>query len=400
MESLKNAIRTLARQYQPRVVAIRRHLHTHPELSGDEKQTAAYIVQHLKEHHIPFRENVGGYGVVARIEGKNPEKSTVALRADMDALNITEATGLPFSSQNHGVMHACGHDFHTANLMGTAFILNQLKTQFEGTVMLIFQPSEEKIPSGALQMLEAGIFEDSRPQAIFALHVDPGIDTGRIGVRSGAFLAAADELFITIHGKGGHGAYPYKCVDPVVIAAQTILSLQTVVSRSVDPLHPAVVSIGRIEGLGNTNIIPDEVTMRGTIRTFNNAWRETIHRRITELILHTAHAFGGDATVEIKKGYPPVVNDAALTQRTVKTLETFFGKENIEESAMRMGADDFAFFAQEVPATYLRLGVRPKNTPTGALLHQASFNPDEDALETGMTAMSGLAVLECETCHI
>ena len=346
----------------------------------------------MKEHHIPFRDNVGGYGIVARIEGKNPEKSTVALRADMDALNITEATGLPFSSQNPGVMHACGHDFHTANLLGTAFILNQLKTHFEGAVMLIFQPSEEKIPSGALQMLEAGIFEEHPPHAIFALHVDPGIETGKIGVRSGVFLAAADELFITIHGKGGHGAYPYKCVDPVVIAAQTILSLQTIVSRNVDPLHPAVVSIGRIEGLGNTNIIPDEVTMSGTIRTFHNAWRETIHRRITDLIHHTAQSFGGNATMEIRKGYPPVVNDAALTQHSIKALETFFGKENIEDSAMRMGADDFAFFAQEIPATYFRLGVRPKNTQNIALLHQATFSPDEDAFEMGMMAMSYLAV--------
>jgi len=393
MELLENAIRTLAKQYQPQVVAIRRHLHTHPELSGNEKQTAEYVAQHLKEHHIPFRDNVGGYGIVARIEGKNPKKSTVALRADMDALNITEATGLPFSSQNPGVMHACGHDFHTANLLGTAFILNQLKTHFEGAVMLIFQPSEEKIPSGALQMSEAGIFEEHRPHAIFALHVDPGIDTGKIGVRSGAFLAAADELFITIHGQGGHGAYPYKCVDPIVIAAQTILSLQTVVSRSVDPLHPAVVSIGRIEGLGNTNIIPDEVKMSGTIRTFHNAWRETIHRRITELVHHTAQSFGGNATVEIRKGYPPLVNDATLTQRSINALKTFFGKENIEESAMRMGADDFAFFAQEIPATYLRLGVRPKNTQSGALLHQATFAPDEDAFEMGMMAMSCLAIL-------
>jgi len=396
MDSLENTIRRLAKQYQAQVVAIRRHLHAHPELSGNEKQTAEYVAQHLKEHHIPFRDNVGGYGIVARIEGKNPEKSTVALRADMDALNITETTGLPFSSQNHGVMHACGHDFHTANLLGTAFILKQLKTQFEGTVMLIFQPSEEKIPSGAKQMLEAGIFENSRPQAIFALHVDPGVETGKIGVRSGTFLAAADELFITIHGQGGHGAYPYKCVDPIVIAAQTVLSLQTVVSRSVDSLHPAVVSIGRIEGLGNTNIIPDEVKMSGTIRTFNNAWRETIHRRITELVHHTAQAFGGNATVEIKKGYPPLINNDTLTQRSIKTLESLFGKGNIEDSAMRMGADDFAFFAQEIPATYLRLGVRSQNTQTNALLHQDSFNPDESAFEIGMMAMIYLAILGSE----
>jgi len=394
MDTLQNTIRHLVGQYQPQVVAIRRHLHAYPELSGNEKRTAEYIAQHLKEQQIPFQENVGGgYGIVAFIEGKNPKKSTVALRADMDALNITETTGLPFSSQNQGVMHACGHDFHTANLLGTAFVLNQLKTQFEGTVMLIFQPSEEKIPSGAQQMIEAGIFKENRPKAIFALHVDPGIDTGIIGTRCGAFLAAADELFITIHGKGGHGAYSYKCIDPIIIAAQTIIALQTVVSRNMDSLHPAVVNIGHIEGIGNTNIIPDEVKMCGTIRTFNDAWRETIHRRITELVHHTAQSFGGSATVEIKKGYPPLVNDVALTQRSINLLENLFGKENVEESPMRMGAEDFAFFAQEIPATYLRLGVRKPNSQNVAPLHNAAFIPDEDAFETGIMALSCLAIL-------
>ena len=397
MDSLKNTIRQLTRQYQPQVIAIRRHLHAHPELSGNEKHTSEYVVQHLKELHIPFQKNIGGgYGIVAFIEGKNPKKSLIALRADMDALNIIETTGLPFSSQNKGVMHACGHDFHTANLLGCAFILNQLKTQFEGTVMLIFQPSEEKIPSGALQMLEAGIFKENRPKAIFALHVDPGIDPGKVGARGGAFLAAADELFITIHGKGGHGAYSYKCIDPIIIAAQTIVSLQTVVSRNVDSLHPAVVNIGHIEGIGNTNIIPDEVKMCGTIRTFNNAWRETIHRRITELIHHTAQSFGGTATVEIKKGYPPLINDIELTKRSMKVLEDFLGKENVEESAMKMGAEDFAFFAQEIPATYLRLGVRNQNAQNNTPLHSTSFILDEDAFETGMTALSCLAISELQ----
>jgi amidohydrolase len=289
-------------------------------------------------------------------------------------------------------MHACGHDFHVANLLGTAFILNQLKNRFEGTVMLIFQPSEEKIPSGALQMLEAGIFKENLPKTIFALHVDPGIDTGKIGTRSGAFLAAADELFITIHGKGGHGAYSHKCIDPIIIAAQTVMALQTVVSRNVAPLHSAVVNIGHIEGVGNTNIIPNEVKMCGTIRTFDSAWRETIHRRITELVHHTAQSFGGTATVEIKKGYPPLVNDAAVTQRSINLLESFLGKENVEESAMRMGAEDFAFFAQKIPATYLRLGVRNKNTTQEISLHQATFTLDESAFETGMTALSWLAI--------
>jgi amidohydrolase len=259
--------------------------------------------------------------------------------------------------------------------------------------MLIFQPSEEKIPSGALQMLEAGIFKENLPKAIFALHVDPGIDTGKVGTRCGAFLAATDELFITIHGKGGHGAYSYKCIDPIVIAAQTIISLQTIVSRNVDSLHPAVVHIGRIEGVGSTNVIPDEVRMSGTIRTFNTAWRETIHRRITELIHHTAQSFGGNATVEIKKGYPPLVNDDALTRHSIKVLEDIFGEENVEESAMRMGAEDFAFFAQEIPATYLRLGVRNQSALNSTPLHSASFTLDEEAFETGMMALSCLAVM-------
>jgi len=331
---------------------------------------------------------------VAFIEGENPKKSTVALRADMDALNITEATGLDFSSQNEGVMHACGHDFHVANLLGTAFILNQLKTQFEGTVMLIFQPSEEKIPSGAQQMLEAGIFEENRPKAIFALHVDPGIDTGKIGTRSGAFLAAADELYITIHGKGGHGGYPHRCINPIIIAAQTVMALQTIVSCNVSPFYPAVISIGHIEGIGNTNIIPDKAIMNGTIRTFNTSWRNIVHQRIREVALNTAQSFGGSANVEIKKGYPVLFNNDALTKRSVPLLEELFGTKNVERDIMKMGAEDFAFFAQEIPGTYLRLGVRNRNNRNAAPLHNASFMLDEDAFETGMVALSCLAVNE------
>jgi amidohydrolase len=224
------------------------------------------------------------------------------------------------------------------------------------------------------------------------LHVDLGVETGKVGTRCGPFLAAADELFITIHGKGGHGAYAYKGIDPIVIAAQTVMALQTIVSRSVPPLHPAVVSIGHIEGIGNTNIIPDEVKMRGTIRTFNNEWRKTIHQRITSIVSHTAKSFGGHATIDIKRGYPPVHNNTPVTRRAIRLLEELLGKENIETSVMRMGADDFSFFSQKVPATYLRLGVRSKEMNTPALLHSAEFVLDEAAFETGMKVMCWLGI--------
>lgn len=396
MNTSLSAVRQLAREYKPRVVEIRRHLHAHPELSGEERLTADFIAQQLAESNIPFSDNIGGYGVVATIKGKNPYKTHVALRADMDALNITEETGLPYASKNQGVMHACGHDFHVANLLGTAFILNELKEAFEGTVSLVFQPSEEKIPSGAERMLNDGLFGENLPKAIFALHVDPEIPAGQIGTRKGAFMAAADELFITVHGKGGHGAYPHKCVDPIVISAQIILALQTIISRNADPTNPTVVNIGRIEGLGRTNVIPDEVHLAGTIRTFDNTWRNAVHLRIMDIVTHTAKAFYATTTVEIKRGYPPLINDEALTQRSVEHLSQLFGTENIVECPLRMGAEDFAYFARQIPATLLRLGVGNEKIGAIAPLHTSRFTIDEDAFETGMTALACLALRELQ----
>lgn len=392
MDAVLSSVWELVRKYQPSAVEMRRYLHAHPELSGEERGTAAFVAEKLREFGIPFEEYLDGTGIVGYIRGENPKKTVVALRADMDALPIAEATNLPFSSQNPGVMHACGHDFHTANLLGTALVLNELRSQFSGTAMLIFQPSEEKIPSGAERMLQAGIFENVKPKSIIALHVDPDIETGTIGTRKGAFLASADELFITIHGKGGHGAYPQQCVDPIVIAAQTIMALQTLVSRNANPLNPTVVNIGRIEGLGRTNVIPNEVTLAGTIRVFDNEWRENIHRRIVEIVESTAKAYGGSATIEIKKGYPPLFNDEKLTQSCMENLQAVFGAEHIIESPMRMGADDFSYFAEKFPAAYLRLGVRNETKKTTAPLHADTFDLDEDAFEIGMTAMAWLAL--------
>lgn len=392
MDIVRTSIRQLALQYKSQIIEMRRYLHAHPELSGEEFHTADFVAGQLTREGIPFEKNIGGSGIVAYIYGQSPEKKLVALRADMDALNITEATNLPFSSQNPGIMHACGHDFHTANLLGTALILNNLKRYFTGTVMLIFQPSEEKIPSGAERMLQAGIFDENKPIAVLGLHVDPEISVGKIGTRKGAFLASADELFITIHGKGGHGAYPQHCIDPIVISAQIILSLQTIISRNANPLNPTVINIGRIEGLGQTNVIPDEVKLAGTIRVFDNEWRGKTHQKIVEIVENSAKAYGTTATVEIKRGYPPLVNDEKLTENCINELTFLFGENSIIESSMRMGADDFSYFAQKTSATYFRLGVRNETKGIVSSLHSNTFDLDEDAFDIGMTALAYLAI--------
>ncbi len=393
MDLLKR-IQALSHEYFEEVVFSRRHLHAAPELSMQEHKTAAFIASRLAEMGVNFQERVAKTGVVAQIKGKDPSSAMVALRADMDALPILERNRVDYKSANPGVMHACGHDVHMASLLGTAKILNALRDQWKGTVKLIFQPSEEKYPGGALQMIEEGVLDNPRPDAMFGQHVFPGLQAGKVGVRSGHYMASTDEVYITVKGKGGHAASPEMNVDPVVIASHIVVALQQIVSRNATPYTPTVLSFGRIFGDGQTNVIPDEVKLEGTFRTFDEAWREKAHQRIREVTAFVAQGMGGDCDVFIDKGYPFLVNDEVLSENFRKHAIAYLGKENVEELELSITAEDFAYYSQKLDACFYRLGVSNIEKGITANLHKSTFDVDEKALETGMGLMAYVTVQE------
>ena len=394
MDSLKDSIRTLSGNYLQDVISIRRHLHRHPELSFQEFETASFIEGKLREYGIPFKSGVAKTGIVALIKGKNPEHRVVALRADMDALPIREQNNHEYCSLNEGIMHACGHDAHMASLLGAARILNELKSDFKGTVKLIFQPSEESYPGGARVMIEEGVLEDPAPEVIFGQHVFPELDAGFVGMRPGKYMASTDEVFITVRGKGGHAAIPDKVIDPVLIASHIIVALQQVVSRKASPLMPTVLSFGKIYGDGKTNIIPDEVKLEGIIRTFDEDWRNEVKMQVEKIACGIAECMGGSCEVFIDKGYPAVVNDGALTQRAMDYTVDYLGNERFRHLDMRMTAEDFSYYARKIPGCFFRLGTRNEDRGITSNLHSATFDIDERSLETGMGIMAWLAVNE------
>ncbi|MBP7400771.1 MAG: amidohydrolase, partial [Chitinophagales bacterium] len=326
MSNLKIQIQQLAESYFEEIRSIRRHLHTHPELSFEEYNTAAFIAEKLTEFGIPFTPNIAKTGIVGIISGKEKGK-TIALRADMDALPITEANDIDYKSQNAGVMHACGHDVHTACLLGAAKILNTLKDSFSGTIKLIFQPSEERLPGGANEMIKAGVLQNPQVDFMFGQHVFTPYKVGTLAFCPGKMMASTDELYITITGKGGHAAYPHQLIDPVVISAQIITALQQLVSRSTSPTEPAVVSIGKVIANGATNVIPDSVYMEGTLRAMHEDVRKMLQEKIKTTIHGIANAMGANAEVEIKIGYPSLINDIQLTERTITNAKEYLGKE-------------------------------------------------------------------------
>lgn len=385
-------IKALASEYFEDVVFYRRHFHASPELSLQEHKTAAYIVAQLKEMGIPYQEGVAGTGVVATIAGAGGGDGVVALRADMDALPIQEENRVAYKSVNPGVMHACGHDVHMASLLGTARILQAMRGEWGGTVRLFFQPSEEKAPGGANLMIGEGVLEDPVPAAIFGQHVFPGLPAGKVGVRSGKYMASADEIYITVKGLGGHAATPHMVVDPIVIASHIVVALQTIVSRNARPPIPTVLSFGRIVGSGHTNIIPDEVKLEGTFRTFDEEWREKALQRIRETAVFIAQGMGGDCEVYVEKGYPFLVNDEKLTADFRRLAEQYVGPANVEELDLAMTAEDFAFFSQHLPAVFYRLGIRNVEKGITSNLHTPTFDVDERALETGMGLMAHIAL--------
>lgn len=392
--NLKDKINTLASSIFKEVVENRRHLHAHPELSMQEKETAAFICRYLDKMGIPYKKFDAHYGVVALIEGMDAGKKVVALRADMDALPITEESSRPYKSQKDGVMHACGHDVHMASLLGVAHVLNQVKDEFCGTVKLIFQPSEEMYPGGASMMIKDGVLQNPDVDSVIGQHVDPSIDSGKIGLKAGMAMASTDEVYITVKGKGGHAATPELITDPIVTAAQILTALQQIVSRKASPKTPTVLSFGRFIANGQMNIIPDEASLEGTIRTFDEKWRAEAHLLIKNIAQSVAGALGACAEVNIKKGYPALYNNETLTQRCVKVAQEVLGAENVLEIDRRMTAEDFSYFAQLKPSCFYRLGVKSKNQNSKSNLHTATFDIDEEALLTAVRLMSELTIEE------
>lgn len=388
----QSIIRQLADDFFSEAVGIRRHLHRYPELSTQEHKTAIYISQWLTKWGIPHQTGVAGTGVVGLITGNVGTGSCLALRADMDALPIKEETNLPYASLNQGVMHACGHDVHMTSLLGTAYILNSMKDHFAGSVKLIFQPSEECFPGGAIKMIEEGVLENPKVDAIFGQHVLPQLEAGKIGLKPGMYMASTDEIYITVKGKGGHAATPELLIDPVLIASHVVVALQQVVSRYANPAIPSVLSFGRIIADGRTNIIPDTVTIDGTFRTFNEEWRADALKIISSIATNTARAMGGDCDVRVANGYPFLVNDTTLTSSVKRDMIEMLGEENIIDLPLRMTAEDFAYFTHLIPGVYYRLGTGSEAMGITSNLHTSSFDVDETSIRIGMSAMSNAAL--------
>ena len=385
-------IKGLARQFAADMVQIRRHIHANPELSFQEFETARYVAAQLRGMGIEPLEGVADTGLTAVIEGKNPASKTIALRADMDALPILEANDIVYKSRNEGVMHACGHDVHTACVLGAARILSQVKGQFEGTVKLIFQPGEEKNPGGASLMIRDGALENPKPAYMFGQHVMPYIPTGKVGFREGKYMASADEIYLTIKGKGGHAALPDKVVDPILIASHILIALQQVVSRNADPKNPTVLSFGMIHGGQAQNIIPAEVKVGGTFRALDEKWRFEAHQKITKIAKGVAEAMGATCEVDIEIGYPFLSNDVNTTRRARAAAESYLGKAYVVDLDLWMGAEDFAYYSHEVPSCFYRLGTGNKTKGTTHSVHTPHFNIDEDAIELGIGLMAWLAI--------
>jgi len=388
---IKDKIKDLAESIFNDVVGYRRHIHANPELSFKEFETSLYIKDKLTKWGIEFT-GCANTGVVGLIKGNLPSENVIALRADMDALPIHEANDKPYTSKNHGVMHACGHDVHTSSLLGTAYILNQLKDEFGGTIKLIFQPAEELLPGGASIMIKEGVLENPKPQAIVGQHVMPLIDAGKVGFRSGIYMASTDELYVTVTGKGGHGAQPHQNIDPVLIASHIIIALQQIVSRNADPRLPSVLSFGKVIANGATNIIPNEVKIEGTFRTLDEDWRNEAHKRMKKMAEGIAESMGGSCDFDIHRGYPFLINEEKLTANARSFAEDFLGKENVVDLDIWMAAEDFSFYSQVTDACFYRLGTGNVAKDTTYSVHTPKFDIDEDALKLSTGLMAYIAV--------
>lgn len=392
--ALLDKIKSLSESFHKETLANRHHLHANPELSFQETETAKYIKAQLEKFGVKTNTGIAGNGIEAIIEGKNPSKKVVALRADMDALPIIEDSDKPYKSKNKGVMHACGHDVHTSSLLTTVHILNEVKDDFEGTIKFIFQPGEEVFPGGASLMIKEGILENPKPSAIIGQHVMPLIPVGKVGFRKGMYMASADELYVTVTGKGGHGALPEHNIDPVVIASHIIIALQQVVSRMAPPKIPSVLSFGKVQAMGATNVIPNEVKIEGTFRTLDETWRKEAHTKMKKLAEGMAESMGGSCDYNIQVGYPFLKNEPELTERARQAAIQYLGKENVVDLDIWMAAEDFSYYSQEIDACFYRLGTRNEAKGIVSGVHTPTFDIDEDALSHGPGLMAWLAINE------
>jgi amidohydrolase len=389
--SVQQKIKTIITEVEAQLIEVRRHLHSHPELSYQEQETMAYISKQLTQAGIPHQTNVGGFGIVGLIEGKNPGSKVIALRGDMDALPIHEQNNVEYKSCNTGVMHACGHDVHTTCLLGAALALNGIKDQLEGSIKLIFQPAEERLPGGASIMIKEGVLENPRVETITGQHVLPQLETGKVAFRGGISMASCDEIFITVKGKGGHGAMPNNAIDPILVGSHIVVALQQVVSRNADPIMPTVLSIGKFIAEGTTNVIPEQVYMEGTLRTFDEKWRAIAKQKIKDICNGIATAMGAEVDVNILDGYPFLHNNEELTAQAKLWATEYLGEENVQELPIRMTAEDFSYYSQVVPACFYRLGTGNAARGITSPIHTPTFDVDENCLAIGAGLMAWIA---------
>ncbi len=389
MEILQE-IKAAANELLPKITAIRHHLHAHPELSFQEEKTSIYLQDILTEAGVSYTTDWAGYGIVAHIQGGSDR--VVALRADMDALPIAEANDVPYKSVNDGIMHACGHDVHMASLVGAMLILNRLKDKLPCSLRFVFQPGEEKLPGGASIMIKEGVLKNPVPECIIGQHVFPELEAGKVGIRTGLYMASADEIYIKVIGKGGHGAMPHQCTDTILAASQLIVSMQQLVARNCPPAIPSVLTFGKMNSVGGaTNIIPNEVNIEGTFRSMDEQWRTKAHELIENIAINTCAAYGAKAEVRIDKGYPCLVNDKKLTNQMHTAMVDYLGNDNVIDLDIRMTSEDFAFYSHEIPACFYRLGTAGKSNDFKSGVHTDTFDIDEQALEIGMGLMAWLA---------
>jgi len=389
-------IKQIANQHFDAMVANRRHLHRNPELSFEEFATTKFIAEKLKEigYNLQTITETGGY---IDILGKNPGYRVIALRGDIDALPIFEKNEVEYKSQNEGKMHACGHDVHTTSLLGAVRILHELREEFEGTIRCIFQPGEERLPGGASIMIREGVLKNPNVESIIGQHVMPLMDAGKVGFRPGLYMASADEIYIRVIGKGGHGAHPHQNIDPVMIAAQIITQLQTIPSRRAKPSIPTVLSIGKVIAEGSTNIIPNEVYMEGTFRTYDEEWRAKAHQLIVQMCNDICKLHGATCEAEVSKGYPFLMNDEKLTENAKQWATEYLGAENVLDLELWPAGEDFAYYSQEIPACFYRLGTKNEAQGKTSMVHTPTFDVDEESLKIGSGLMAWLAIQELQT---
>ena len=379
-------IKQLAESIFDEILSIRRHLHKIPELSFKEHKTSAYIKSVLITWDIHFTEDIADTGIIVLLKGNNPSSKTIALRADFDALPIFEENEVDYCSENNGVMHACGHDAHTASMLGAIKILNTLKKEWEGSMKFIFQPAEEMLPGGAQQMIKEGVLESPKVEKMFGQHVFPDLEVGKVGFRPGKYMASTDELHITIKGKGGHAALPENYNSPLLAAAKLITALDEFSKKEKD--RPCVLAIGLIEGLGSTNVIPEKVNIKGTLRALDEDFRMKTHEKMLVIASSIAETYSLTIDFDIRKGYPCLVNDEAVTKKSISFAKEYIGAENVIDLPIRMTAEDFSYYSQKVPSCFYRLGTANKSKGIIHGLHTSRFNIDESSLKVGMGLMA------------